>query len=139
MTDTANSEGLKKLSNTFSIEKKLESFKGFASPTTTATPDEIFDRFLTELTHAELKVVLYIVRRTFGFKKKSDSISMKQICDGIKTKSGKELDKGAGVDRRTAQRAIKSLEERGLVTVRRVQTEDGYNYVNVYSLRFRDK
>jgi hypothetical protein len=42
--------------------------RGFLRPTTTPTPDEIFDVWLSELTGSELKVLLYIVRRTFGFK-----------------------------------------------------------------------
>lgn len=114
-----------------------ERFKGFAKPNTTPTPDDVFDIFMTELTHAELKVLLYIVRRTFGFKKMSDRISLKQISTGIVTRDGKQLDNGAGVNRRTAQRVVQRLEERGLITVKRVRTEDGYNHVNTYALRFR--
>jgi DNA-binding MarR family transcriptional regulator len=116
----------------------IERFKGFVSANTTQTPDELFDRFLTELSHAELKVLLYIIRRTYGFKKDSDHISLKQISEGIITKEGKQLDRGAGVDRRTAMRTVKSLEEKGLITVGREKTDDGYNFVNVYSLRFRE-
>ncbi len=116
----------------------IERFKGFHKPNTTNTPDELFDRFLTELTHAELKVLLYIVRRTFGFKKDHDHISLKQISEGITTKAGHVLDRGAGVNRRTAIRVVKRLEEKGLITVRRMKSEDGYNSVNAYSLRFRE-
>ena len=115
----------------------IDRFKGFAKPNTTSCPDEVFDRFLTELTHAELKILLYIVRRTFGFKKAADRISLKQISEGILTKDGKQLDRGAGVDRRTAMRTVKKLEDRGLIRVKRVKTKDGYNSVNVYSLRFQ--
>lgn len=114
-----------------------ERFKGFSQPNTTPTPDEIFDRFLPELTHAELKVLLYIVRRTFGFTKDKDRISLKQIAEGIVTKEGKRLDYGTGLSRRGAIKAVKKLEKQGLITVRRVKTEDGYNNVNVYSLRFQ--
>lgn len=117
----------------------VERFKGFARPTTTDTPDEIFDRFLTELSHAELKVLLYIVRRTFGFQKDSDHISLKQISEGIITKAGHRLDHGAGVERRNAIRVVRKLEEKGLITVRRARTPDGYNSVNVYALKFRER
>ncbi|MFC1960019.1 replication protein [Chloroflexota bacterium] len=115
----------------------IERFKGFAKPNTTPTPDDVFDIFLTELTHAELKVLLYIIRRTYGFKKAVDQISLKQITSGLITRKGRQLDYGAGVNRRTAQRVVKRLEDRGLITVKRVRTEDGYNHVNTYSLRFR--
>ena len=117
----------------------LERFKGFFRPNTTNTPDEIFDRFLTVLTHAELKVLLYIVRRTFGFKKDCDHISIKQISEGIVTRTGHTLDHGAGLNRRTAIRVVRKLEEKGLITVRRARTADGYNSVNVYSLKFRER
>ena len=115
----------------------LDRFKGFARPNTTPTPDEIFDRFLHDLTHSELKVILYIIRRTYGFRKSSDRISLKQITDGLVTRGGKRLDHGTGLSRRGAISAVQSLEKKGLITVKRVRSEDGYNSVNVYGLRFR--
>ena len=115
----------------------MDRYRGFPRPNTTPTPDDLFDLFLPVLTHAELKVLLYIVRRTYGFKKSSDRISLKQICKGIITKSGKRLDSGTGLSRQGAITAVKSLEKRGLIVVERVKTEDGYNKVNVYRLRFR--
>ncbi|MGI8552035.1 MAG: replication protein [Dehalococcoidia bacterium] len=116
----------------------IERFKGFASPNTTPTPDDLFDRFLAELNGAELKVLLYIVRRTFGFKKEGDTISLSQLSDGIKTRDGKQLDRGTGLSKSAVKVAVKSLEKRGLITVTR-QEADGYNSVNAYSLRFQEK
>ena len=121
-----------------SLKKKVREigrYRGFAKPKTTPTPDDVFDLFLADLTHAELKVLLYIVRRTFGFKKTSDRISLKQICGGIVRKNGRRLDGGTGLSRQGAITAVKRLEERGLITVVRVKTEDGYNRVNIYKLR----
>ncbi|GAH63005.1 unnamed protein product, partial [marine sediment metagenome] len=48
-------------------------FKGFTKPTYTQTPNEVFDILLDILNGSELKVLLYIIRRTFGFKKESDN------------------------------------------------------------------
>ena len=122
-------------------EAYMERFKGFSRPNTTPTPDELFDYFLTELTHAELKVVLYIIRRTYGFQKNSDSISLNQISSGIMVKrgknKGKQLDSGAGITKRGAIKAVQGLERKGLIVVGRKRTEDGYNEVNIYSLRFK--
>jgi hypothetical protein len=78
--------------------------KGFFRPTTTPTLDEIFDVWLSQLTGSELKVLLYIVRRTFGFKKDADRISLTQICEGIITREGKVLDRGTGLSRTSASR-----------------------------------
>ncbi len=47
----------------------IEPFQGFRSPTYTPVPDELFDDLMSTLSGAGLKVLLYIVRRTFGFKK----------------------------------------------------------------------
>ena len=120
-------------------DRGLERFKGFASHNTTPTPDDLFDRFLAVLTGGELKVLLYIVRRTFGFKKRADTISLSQLAEGIKNKNGKQLDRGTGLALMAVKAAVKSLEQRGLITVSRAKEENGYNYVNAYSLRFQER
>src|SRR5215210_205141 len=94
-------------------------FKGFRLPTTTAIPDEIFDELMAELSGAELKVLLYICRRTFGFKKEKDKISLNQIANGIVTRDGRVLDKGTGLSKRHVQRALKTLELKRAVVVYR--------------------
>jgi hypothetical protein len=112
-------------------------FEGFENPTTTPTPDVVFDELLSRLTGAELKVLLYIIRRTYGFKKNIDPISLTQITSGIVTRDGRVLDKGTGLDRSSAIKAAKGLVEKGVVTVQKEKGEDGVNMVNVYGLRFR--
>jgi phage replication O-like protein O len=111
-------------------------FRGFQSPTTTPIPDEIFDELMTDLTGAELKVLLYICRRTFGFKKASDTISLNQIADGITTRDGRILDYGTGLSRRHVQRALKTLEEKNIIQVERRMDEAGINEINTYALNF---
>jgi len=113
-------------------------FPGFRRPTTTPVPDELFDDLLHDLTGAELKVVLYICRRTFGFKKDSDTISLNQIADGIVTRDGRVLDRGTGLSQRHVQRAVKSLEEQGIIEVHRQVARDGVNEINTYSLHFEN-
>ncbi|MBN1312867.1 MAG: hypothetical protein JXB30_15745 [Anaerolineae bacterium] len=111
--------------------------KGFSRPTTTPTPDELFDVWLPQLSGSELKVLLYIVRRTLGFKKDADTISISQICNGITTRDGRVLDQGTGLSRNTAIQAIKGLTEKGLVRVERGQDERGIHETNTYRLCFR--
>jgi len=111
-------------------------FRGFRSPNTTPVPDEVFDELLAELSGAEMKVLLYVCRRTFGFKKDSDTISLTQIADGITTKDGRVLDRGTGLSKRHVQRALKSLEQKHIVEVHRQTSEDGVNEINTYSLHF---
>jgi phage replication O-like protein O len=113
------------------------SFSGFQFPTTTPVPDEIFDLLLPQLNGAELKVLLYICRRTFGFKKQWDMISLTQIASGITTKDGRVLDRGTGLSKRHVQRALKQLEKKQIITVQRRRDETGLNEINTYSLHFQ--
>src|SRR5215212_5443220 len=84
-------------------------FEGFDNPTTTPVPDVFFDVLAAQLTEAELRVLLYVLRRTFGFKKESDTISLKQMVDGIKTRDGKILDRGTGMAKSAVARGAQGL------------------------------
>ena len=119
-------------------ENTITTFTGFKKPTTTSVPDEIFDELLPDLTGAELKVLLYICRRTFGFKKDRDKISLNQIATGIKRKDGTTLDQGTGLSKRHVQRAVISLEQKNAIKTDRAIAEDGINEINEYSLRYKD-
>src|SRR5215207_5039046 len=115
-------------------------FEGFANPTTTPVPDVVFDAFLGQLGEAELKALLYIIRRTFGFKKDRDPISFNQFLKGITTRDGRTLDGGCGVkDRTTLSKALKSLEAKGIITSHKGIDERGENYTTIYQLRFRSQ
>jgi hypothetical protein len=113
-------------------------FQGFQFPTTTPVPDEVFDVLMPQLSGAELKVLLYICRRTFGFKKESDTISLHQIATGIKTRDGRVLDGGTGLCKRHVIRALKALEKKNIIQVARTVDESGLNEVNTYSLNMLD-
>jgi hypothetical protein len=109
-------------------------FQGFQFPTTTPVLDEVLDVLMPQLSGAELKVLLYICRRTFGFKKASDSISLHQIAHGITTRDGRVLDGGTGLCKRHVIRALKVLEKKNIIKVTRKVDETGLNEVNTYSL-----
>ncbi len=111
----------------------------WSSPTptaTTATPDWLFDDVAPDLAKAPLKVLLYIVRRTYGFRKGADAISLSQFQHGIVTRDGRQLDKGCGVtNRSTLLRALADLEARGLISHQDVIRADGGNATTIYYLR----
>jgi phage replication O-like protein O len=113
-------------------------FPGFQFPTTTPVPDKVFDVLMPQLSGAELKVLLYICRRTFGFKKESDTISLHQIATGIKTRDGRVLDGGTGLCKRHVIRALKVLEKKNIIKVTRKVDETGLNEVNTYSLNISE-
>lgn len=114
-------------------------FRGFEGPSYTPVPDIVFDELAPELTEAELRVLLYIVRRTFGFKRQADAISLSQLVSGITTRDGRVLDRGTGMSRPGVTKGIKGLAEKKIIIVEKGTDERGENQVNVYRLRFRDE
>ncbi len=116
---------------------RRQPFQGFESPNYTQVPDEVFDVLAPDLTEAELRVLLYLVRRTFGFKKSSDDISLKQLVEGIRTQDGRVLDRGAGVAKSTAVRAVKGLIEQGIITATRNRSSEKGDEPTTYRLRFK--
>jgi DNA-binding transcriptional ArsR family regulator len=96
-------------------------------PNSTQVPDVILDVWMARLTGSEFKVLMYIARRTYGFGKEGDSISLRQLEDGIVTRAGQRLDSGTGLNKDTIAKALSSLEEKGLVIrVRRDSAEHGH-------------
>jgi len=89
---------------------------------------------MCELSGAELKVVLYIARRTFGFGKESDNVSLSQIAKGITKRDGIVLDRGTGLSVSSVARALKSLEDQNIL-IRKININDkNENDENTYSL-----
>ena len=109
-------------------------YQGYASPNYTPVPDELFDEQLPDLSGSELKVLLYIIRRTFGFKKDSDNISLNQLLNGITTKEGIVLDRGTGLTKKTLLEAIKSLVEKNLILTERRRSKEKGDEPTTYRL-----
>jgi DNA-binding transcriptional ArsR family regulator len=114
-------------------------YKGIPSLNGTIVPDDIFDILLPVCTGAEFKVLAYVVRRTFGFKKDSDTISLKQMVEGITTREGKVLDRGTGLSKSTVAVAIKGLVEKGMIEVQRNSSKEKGDEPTTYRLRFELK
>lgn len=111
--------------------------EGFPSPNYTQVPDLLFDYWLPELSHAELKVLLYIIRRTLGFKKDADNISLKQMVKGITTRDGRVLDRGTGLSEKSVTVAVKSLEEKKLIIAERRSDAHRGDLPTTYGLNIR--
>jgi DnaD/phage-associated family protein len=62
---------------------------GFQSPNYTQTPNDLFDELLPEMGLAELKVMLCIVRYTFGYHREEAELSLRAIArfTGLTVKS----------------------------------------------------
>lgn len=72
-------------------------------PAYTQAPNELFDKWTSILGQAELRVYLIIIRKTFGWHKTKDRISLSQ------------LETLTGLHRSNITKAIKSLLERGII------------------------
>ncbi len=96
----------------------------------TAIPDYFLDHIAPTLKECELRVMLYIYRRTLGYRKLADTISYEQFLNGITTRDGKKLDAGAGVSRRSLVGALSGLVNRGLV----IRTGSGFKSASIIEL-----
>jgi hypothetical protein len=113
--------------------------RGFDSPTSTQTPDAIFDYWLTRLTGGELRVLLFLVRRMYGWKKEQDDVSLSQLVNGIVDRSGNKISEGAGVSRSTAIGAVKCLVTKGLIQKSLNKDGAGADEAPTYRLTIRDR
>ncbi|MBX9623409.1 MAG: replication protein [Gemmataceae bacterium] len=84
-------------------------------PNSTQVPDVILDHWMGGLSGAEFKVLLYVARRTYGFGKDSDAISLNQLARGIRRRDGSVLDRGTGLSRSGVKAACVALIGRGLL------------------------
>ena len=105
-------------------EKHVKDIGGILVPSAFQVPNEVIDDgWLKELGGAEVKVLLYIIRKTFGYNKISgDQIPLSQIIQGT------------GLSRQSALSSIAVLEACALIRVVRGQSADGTKHVNFYKL-----
>jgi hypothetical protein len=73
----------------------------------------ILQEYWHQMTGSEQKVLDFIIRQTFGWRKQSDTIALKQFTDGIKK------NRGTGLSRSQVKRAISGLEKKGFIEVER--------------------
>lgn len=101
-------------------------------PNFTQTPNVIFDELMADLTGGELRCLLYICRRTYGFHRDSDSISYSQFEHGIKDKEGNQVDMGCGLSRETISISLQALEDRKII----VKKKHGQSFKYSINLEF---
>ncbi len=80
------------------------------------------------LNGSEQKVLDYILRRTWGFNKPEDDISLSQIQKGLN-----ERDKGIGISRPTIISVIKSLAKKGFIEKTKGKKDNHYKLVTNFN------
>lgn len=73
----------------------------------------ILENYWWAMSGSEQKVLTFIIRKTFGWQKQSDSIALSQFTDGDGTGNG------TGLSRAQVKRAIELLEKKGFIKVTR--------------------
>jgi Bacteriophage replication protein O len=124
--------------NGASAPGEAKTFAGFYPPRYTPVPDQLFDELLADLSGAELKVLLYIIRRTFGFKKDRDRIALSQMVGGIVTRDGRVLDRGTGLHKGTVITALRALREKGIILSQHNSSPERGNEETTYSLKIAE-
>lgn len=92
-------------------------------PNYTQLPNVFFDYWMSRLTHVEFKVLCCIARKTFGWRRKKDSISISQIV------------KMSGASKQSTINALHTLENHKLVIKQRHQSDTYGNEPNTYTVR----
>jgi hypothetical protein len=126
--DKRLSKKIKRAKKSYNMkEKKIEQeFKGF-SPESSGNfwkYPRIMDKHWHKLSGSEQKVLDYILRRTWGFDKIADEISLTQLENGIKN-----LDEGTGLSRPTIIKAVDSLIKKGFITKKHGKKANHYELV----------
>jgi hypothetical protein len=103
------------------------------------TVKDALELFAPHLDGAELKVMLFIALRTLQFKKTQERISTSQLTHGVfvtdpETNKRVMVTQGTGKSKRQVLRAVKSLTEKGIITVghpggcpKKERPEEDYN------------
>lgn len=91
-------------------------------PNSSAIPNVLFDYWMVILSPAEFKVLMCIARKTYGWHKNTDLISLKQI------------EKMTGLHRSGIIKNVESLVERGLLNKVKSKTSDGDDAPNRYEI-----
>ena len=112
-------------------------WEGVDLPRYTNIPDDFVDLLMPHLSEAEFKVLMYIARHTYGYKKSEDNISINQMVNGIRRGSGRMADLGTGMSASSIKKAIKSLEQKGIIAIERRQAPPGDAAVNLYRIRHK--
>lgn len=67
------------------------------------------------LTGEELKIVLFVARRTRGFQRESARVTARQMIEGTRTAEGRVLDHGTGLGRATVKARLMELKRLGVL------------------------
>jgi len=121
------------------VEAELEqnNFGGFDGPTEnwSKMPNALIGEHFTKITSlSEMKVVLYIIRHTWGYHEDERRISLDEFMNGRKNRNGERIDNGTGMSKNSIKDGIKRAKKHGLIVVDRDE-RDKARIVQYYSVK----
>jgi DNA-binding PadR family transcriptional regulator len=115
----------------------MDRFRGFDVPQQnwSKLPHALIEALPLIETSGELKVLLYILRHTWGYQEFSamKKITLDEFCNGRKRRDGARIDAGTGLSRPTVIDGLKRAEEHGFITST-TDNSDGARVKKAYAL-----
>jgi DNA-binding PadR family transcriptional regulator len=111
-------------------------FQGFAEPQEnwSRLPHVLINALPIFETKAELSVVLYILRHTWGYGDEEKKITLDEFMNGRKRKDGTRIDSGTGMVKQSIINGLQRAEQHGFIEVE-VDDSDKARIEKFYSLR----
>lgn len=110
-------------------DELIYQYEGFDPPEEnwSKLPHSLVERLRYISTLAEFKVIVYILRHTWGYREyDSDKpITMDEFVNGRKRKDGTRLDPGVGMNEQAIRDGLGRAEEHGFITVQIDDTDKG--------------
>jgi hypothetical protein len=101
-------------------------------------PHQLVEEIMAEISAlSEFKVIIYILRHTWGFHESEKPITLDEFENGRKRKDGTRMDKGCGMSRNAIKSGIKRAIEHGYIE-RTTDETDKARIKNTYNLSFED-
>lgn len=97
-------------------------------------PDQLFDELLPLLGLAEMRILLFLIRCTFGSRRPMAEVSLRQMMEGVSDAEGYPLAPGVGMSKATVCRALVSLRRRRVIIAERQRSDDQGNEPTRYRL-----
>jgi len=113
-------------------------FEGFEKPKQnwTQSPNMLIDILPQIETVSEVKVILYILRHTWGYHDTEKKITLDEFESGRKRKDGSRIDNGTGLTVPSIRDGLKRAQEHGFITVE-IDDRDKGRVKKFYSLTMK--
>lgn len=115
-------------------------FLGFDPPTENYSrlPHELIFSLPLIQTLGEMKVILYLLRHTWGYKEwngESKRLSIDEFCNGRKRRGGGRMDNGTGMSENAVRDGIERAIEHGFIEITEKDDSDGARVKTYYRLK----